>query len=110
MKTKAPARKSTSANLLTEADVDLLQKREGLKAELKRLDALLNPKVEATLDHIGGTGRYVVGNRQVELSESFRENCSWKELAYSVATEDAINAVKSNFTSTSSVRKAVVVL
>ncbi len=107
--TNATLTKTAKSSLLTEDDVELLLKREGLKAELKRLDALLNPKIERTIDECG-CGRYAVGNRQVELSETLRENCSWKQVCYAVATEEAINRAKPEFTGFASVKKAVVVL
>jgi hypothetical protein len=94
--------------LLTEDDVALLEQRETLKAELKRLDDQLKPKIAATIDQ-HGTGRLMVGSRQVELKESERQTVSWKSLAYAVAEEAAIDAVKEVYTESCKIQTARVI-
>lgn len=83
--------------LLTPTDVALLEKREALKAELKKLDDQLKPKIAATIES-HGTGRLMIGNRQVELKRSVRRSVAWKPLVYSLVEEAAIEAVRESFT------------
>jgi hypothetical protein len=83
--------------LLTETDVDLLAEREELKAKLKQLDDYLKPMIAATINR-HGTGRLLIGNRQVELKRSVRESVAWKPLCYSLVDEAAILSVQSSFT------------
>jgi len=82
---------------LTEVDVELLQQRDELKNELKRLDEHLRPRIEATVKAHGAC-RVCIGSHLVDLKEMRRLSTSWKACAYAVATEEEVNAVKGNFT------------
>jgi len=81
---------------LTEVDIKLLAEREGLRAELKRLDAYLKPRIEATIE-AHGTGRVCIGEALVDLTAAVRLSTSWKAVAYAVADEAEVNAVKADF-------------
>ncbi len=100
--------KSDSAALMTEADVELLQREEGLKAELARIEKVLKPKKQAMLDKLG-EGRFAVGKYQIELSCSYRESTSWKSVAYAVADEDVVNREKGKHTSNVEIIKVQIV-
>jgi len=93
---------------LTEADVKLLTRREVVKAELKKLDRQLKPKIAATIEQCG-TGVVQIGNKRVELKEHDRNCVAWKPLVYSIIEEEAINEVLGSFTEVSKIRSAKVV-
>lgn len=83
--------------VLVEDDVKLLERREAIKAELKRLDDYLKPKIASTIDS-HGDGRLMIGNRQIELKRSVRNSIAWKPLAYSLVPEEVILSVQDSFT------------
>lgn len=94
--------------MLTEDDVKKLDRQARLKAELKKLTDHLKPRIAATIE-VHGTGRLLVGNRQVELKETERATVSWKSISYAIAEEEAIEAVREVYTVTSTTRTAKVV-
>lgn len=98
-----------TGDLLTEDDVKLLKRRETIKAELKRLDTHLKPRITETID-IRGTGLVLIGNKQVELKRSIRASVSWKPLLYSIIDESTIDAVKDDYSNETNIDscKAVV--
>jgi hypothetical protein len=89
--------KTGKACLLEPDDVRQITRREELKLELCKLNAYLKPRIEACV-HKFGTGRIMVGSEMVDLSEAVRATTSWKAVAYAVASEAEVEAVKSNFT------------
>lgn len=94
--------------LLTEADVKLLARRETVKAELKRLDDQLKPRISATIE-AHGTGRLMIGSRQVDLKRSVRNSVCWKPLCHSLVEEAAILQVLDSFTEPYNIDQAKVV-
>lgn len=93
---KIPVLMEAANNLLTPADLLRLERLAQLKAELKKLEEDLKPRIEATVK-ANGPGVVQIGSRQVKLAESVRQSYSWKSIAYAVAEEEAINAVKDDF-------------
>jgi hypothetical protein len=93
--------------LLTQEDLIKLDRVERIKAELKKLSESLKPKIEATVRHFGA-GTVLIADRRVKLSESIRNSVSWKSVAYAVAAEDAIDAVKDECTVDYQIFSAVV--
>lgn len=93
--------------MLTENDLTLLAERDDLKAELKRLDTHLKERITNTINKLG-EGRFVIGEKQVELSRSIRSAISWKSLAHAVASEADIAEVRADFTVDSNVDKCSV--
>lgn len=84
------------AILLNRQGVDLLLTVEKLEAEIKEAKALLKPIVEATVKHFGETTIEIDGFK-VQLKEVVRCTASWKAIAYAVASEEEILAVKPDF-------------
>ncbi len=98
-----------TGDLLIEADVKLLTRRDKLKAEIKRLDTHLKPRIAETIN-IHGTGLVLIGNKQVELKRSVRASVSWKPLLYSIVDESTIDAAKGDYSNETNIDscKAVV--
>ncbi|MFA7286933.1 MAG: hypothetical protein WC052_04720 [Patescibacteria group bacterium] len=87
----------TKAQPLTDADFELLKRREEVKAELKRLDEHLKPRITATID-AHGTGKAKISHHEVELKRSVRNTVSWKSLCASLVPEDVILSTQPDFT------------
>lgn len=87
-------------SILTQDDVPLLVQRERLRLKLKKLDEVLKPRIKATVEALG-TGVFLLGSSKVTLGKSARSTVSWKSLAYSLADELEVDAVKPCFTETS---------
>ena len=82
---------------LTANDIKLLRGRDRLKAELKRLDAHLKPRISAAIDELGA-GRVMVGASMVELRRSARLSVSWAALATALLAADVIASQRESFT------------
>lgn len=100
----APA---TATDLLTSADVPLLERRQELKDALTRLDKMLKPRISATIDKLG-TGLVQVGDRHIELSRSVRTTYSWRAVAYVLAPEEVVDKAKEGFALDSNIDKCKV--
>jgi len=111
MKTKTAKneiRQLAAIEVLTSADVKLLQERESLKAKLKALDAHLKPRIELTVKKFGNDV-VLIGNTKVQLKESSRSTYSWKAVAYAVASIEEVDAVKDEFAVESQIYSAKVI-
>jgi len=113
MSTITKARPAKQA-VLTETDVKLLKEREGLRAELKRLDDYLKPRIEATIQVCGWadrphTGRVCIGESFMDLTTAVRLTTSWKACCYALANEAEVDAVRGDFTLESTSYSAKVV-
>lgn len=93
--TKVRARPVEQAQL-SPVDIALLQEREELRAELKKLDSYLKPRIGATIDKMG-IGKVFIGNNVVELRRSTRLSVSWAALCTSIAEPQAIEDAKGDF-------------
>ena len=94
MQTMTAQRKST----LTAADIQLFQQEAELKARLAAIKDVTDAKRKELIDSLGA-GVHTVAGHVLELKVSYRDNVSWKSVAYAVAPEDKINRAKPEFTS-----------
>ena len=111
MKTKTAKneiRQLAAVEVLTSADVKLLQERELLKAKLKVLDAHLKPRIELTVKQYGNDV-VLIGDTKVQLKATARNAYSWKAVAYAVASIEEVDAVKDEFAVESQIYSAKVV-
>jgi len=83
--------------LLTSDDVKLLDQFEKAKRKVKELQDHLKPRISATIE-VQGTGRLLIGNRQVELKRAVRHSVAWKPLCFSLVDEAMIQSVQDSFT------------
>jgi len=110
MKTKTePNAYNLIADIISDYGVELLRKRDALKAELKLVDDEVRMLVDNGVKKYGVGVHAVNAHLNVELKESERASVSWKALAYAVATEDIINDQLPIFTEAYKIRSAKVV-
>ncbi len=112
MKTKTEAKNTKTikqlvpvVEMLEEADLVLMKRRDKIKAELKQLDSQLKPRIENTVKRFG-VCTVKIGDAQVRLSQSVRASVSWKACAYSLASVEEVEAVTGEFTVESTSYKA----
>ena len=82
---------------LCEADVALLVRRAKIRAELKKLDAHLKPRIDATVEEYG-TGMMKIGDRQIKITSTTRHAASWKSLAHGLLDPALIAEHLDNYT------------
>jgi len=97
------------ADILSDYGVELLRKRDALKAELKLVDDEARLLIENGIAKYGVGVHAVNSHLNIELKQTERASVSWKNLAYAVATEDAINDQLPTFTETTVINSAKVV-
>lgn len=95
-------------SVLTAEDIKLLQRREKIEAELKKLDADLKPRIKATIDEYG-EGLVELDGHTLELKRSKRSSCSWQSLATALLDEAVIDEQKPAFTVTHDIDSCKVV-
>lgn len=108
-KTQEIRQLSPADEMLTEDDVKLLEQLEQAKRKVKKLQDHLKPRITATIT-AHGTGRLMIGRRQVELKQSTRHSVAWKPLCYSLNEEAAILQVLDCFTEPYNIDQAKVVV
>ena len=109
MKTKTnnnPTVHNLVADILSDYGVEVLRKRDALKAELKLVDDEARLLIENGIAKYG-VGAHAINNHlNIELKQTERASVSWKNLAYAVATEDVINDQMPIFTEITYIQSA----
>ncbi len=88
------------SDILTPQDVTKLERISVLKEELKALEEVVKPKIQASFAKFGA-GNVTIGARVVKLSSIDRNNVSWKGLAEANLPASVIEAEKPRHTSPS---------
>jgi len=82
--------------------IALFKQESELKEKLVQVKELAD-QYRRELADSKGEGRHKLAGHVVEIKVNSRNNTSWKDVAFSLAPEDAVNKAKAQFTSNSEV-------
>lgn len=82
---------------LTGDDIVMLAKVEKMKAQIRKMDAYLKGRIQATVETIG-EGSHKIAGYSILLKKSVRSSPSWKSIAHALNTEEEILAVQPEYT------------
>jgi hypothetical protein len=81
----------------TKDDIELLLEESALKARLASIKESTDAKRKQLADTLG-EGSHKVAGYDVEIKTQLRNNTSWKDVAFALASEEAVNQQKVEFT------------